>query len=253
MTCFDDSSGLDCQLGPFREERATSALTLAAGSSGEAGDNGDQLDDVHRLGDVCLKAGQQRATPIFGRASAVTAAAGVDPPRSGGKARIARIRLYPSSSGMPMSATITSGRYSASDARAPAADSAVTTRAPWSLSTRRASSRASGSSSTYSTVTPSSPAPTRYVHPSMRGRSSTRPVSGCRFNRSGSSTTNVVPVPPAFAGRVDGAAVQLDEMLDDRQPQPQSAKRPSRRLIRLAETVEDVGQELRARCLHRCR
>ena len=38
---------------------------LAAGSSGEAGDDGNQLDDVHRLGDVCLKAGQERATPIF--------------------------------------------------------------------------------------------------------------------------------------------------------------------------------------------
>ena len=49
----------------------------------------------------------------------------------------------------------------------------------------------------------------------------------------------------ARAGGTDGAAVQLDEVLDDRQAEAQPAVQAGRRGVGLAEALEDVRQELR--------
>ena len=49
-----------------------------------------------------------------------------------------------------------------------------------------------------------------------------------------------------FAGtlRVDAAPVQLDQVLDERQPQAEAAVRPRARAIRLRETLEDEGKHV---------
>ena len=49
----------------------------------------------------------------------------------------------------------------------------------------------------------------------------------------------------AIGGR-DGAAVHLDEVANDREPEAEALVRPGARRVRLAEAVEHVGQERRA-------
>src|SRR6266542_6408183 len=50
--------------------------------------------------------------------------------------------------------------------------------------------------------------------------------------------------PPATGG-ADCSAVQLHQMAHDRQPQTETAVRPRRASLELAETVEDKGEKLR--------
>src|SRR5262249_47502287 len=53
------------------------------------------------------------------------------------------------------------------------------------------------------------------------------------------------PAPRAIARRRDRPAVQLDQMFNERKPQPQSAMTPRARRVGLSEVLEDERQELR--------
>ena len=56
---------------------------------------------------------------------------------------------------------------------------------------------------------------------------------------------NVAPCAAAGAVRADDAAVEFDELSDDREAEPQAAVRAGGRGVGLAEAIEDVGEELR--------
>src|SRR5262249_9602514 len=53
------------------------------------------------------------------------------------------------------------------------------------------------------------------------------------------------PAPRALACGADRSAVQLGQLLDQRQPQPQAAEAPRHRSVGLPEAVEDVRQKFR--------
>ena len=70
---------------------------------------------------------------------------------------------------------------------------------------------------------------------------------------SGSRTVNIAPCPSPSLSAVDRAAVQLDQVAHDREPEPQALVLARARRAGLAEALEDVGQEGRRRCRCRCR
>ena len=76
--------------------------------------------------------------------------------------------------------------------------------------------------------------------------------SGCTII-SGSRTRKVAPLSLAAARRLHGAAVQLDDVAHDREPEPEPAGLARRRRIGLAEPLEDVRQEIRRDADRRCR
>lgn len=88
------------------------------------------------------------------RAKAVSATAGIFAPDSDGRDRTRRIKSYPSSPGIPISLINSSGRVSRINFSASDTEPAVMIEAPVPARIRRIKSRASGSSSTTSTVTP---------------------------------------------------------------------------------------------------
>src|SRR5690349_4051828 len=52
-------------------------------------------------------------------------------------------------------------------------------------------------------------------------------------------------VAKAFAAGLDGAAVGLNQVADNREPEAEAAVLPRRRLVRLPERLEHVGKEAR--------
>src|SRR6266511_1400903 len=59
------------------------------------------------------------------------------------------------------------------------------------------------------------------------------------------------PAPQALARRRDRPAIQFDQILNERQPQSQSAVTPRSRCVRLQESVENEWQEFRIDALAR--
>ena len=161
-----------------------------------------------------------------------------------------RIIDRPSWPGMPMSAMMIAGTsVSSHRARRRGADAAVATRAP-RRQQRRSAARGSWRRRRR-------PAPCgRQGSPSSGRRPGCRaPAAGsdtatrlARGRRCGSCTVNAapLPVPPLLDRHLP--AVHLDEVLDDRQAEPEAAVRPREALVGLAEALEDVGQELGRRC-----
>ena len=98
----------------------------------------------------------------------------------------------------------------------------------------------SSSSSTTSTRTPASRPGTRVA---LAGRPPLRPppLPSAQPEPDGEDRAQAA----AVAVRLHGAAVHLDEVADQGQPQAQAAVGARRRAVRLAEPVEHVGQELR--------
>src|SRR4029078_10610672 len=50
----------------------------------------------------------------------------------------------------------------------------------------------------------------------------------------------------ALAARLDRSAVQVDQLLHDREPEPEPAEAARRRRVGLAEAIEEMRQEVRA-------
>ena len=76
----------------------------------------------------------------------------------------------------------------------------------------------------------------------MRHRASPRPARRCRAARRQRDDESR-PCADALALDRHGAAVQVDEMADDREPQAQASLRACRGTIRLPEALEHVRQE----------
>ncbi len=69
----------------------------------------------------------------------------------------------------------------------------------------------------------------------------------------GRRTTNSLPWPEPGAGGADAPAVQLDQLPDQGQPDPQPPLGAVERAVRLGEQVEDRAAAAPARCRSRCR
>src|ERR1700738_2172135 len=150
--------------------------------------------------------------------------AGVLPPWAWSRARTLRMNVYPSSPGISMSETSTSGRHVWSTAMASGAEPHVFTSAPTFVRMVDARSRACGSSSTTST----------------RSASSRTLVSdGSRVSAVGGWRSAALAGAPGG----DAAAVQLHQVLDEGQAEAETAVGPGARAVGLGEAVEDGRQD----------
>src|SRR5690606_27353940 len=70
------------------------------------------------------------------------------------------------------------------------------------------------------------------------------PASECRLGRQRQPYRKRRPMSNAFAPRVRGPSVQLDDMAHDRKTKPQAHVPARARAVSLPETIEDVRQEL---------
>ena len=88
-----------------------------------------------------------------------------------------------------------------------------------------------------------------------RRASASRPSTARRLalRRSGRRTTNSLPQPGPSLGARTRAAVQLDEALDEREPDAEAALRAVRACARPARTARRPRAASRARCRCRCR
>ena len=68
--------------------------------------------------------------------------------------------------------------------------------------------------------------------------------SGGRLLQGGQPDGELAPLAGAFARGGDAPAVHLDELLDERQADPEPALGAGHRAVPLGEEVEDAGQEL---------
>ena len=112
-------------------------------------------------------------------------------------------------------------------------------------STRSISSRASAWSSTTSTLMPDRSERLKSDAMLLGARGWSRSPASPRPMNDGQRQPNGECRPVVLAGARDAhrAAVQLDEVLHDRQPEAQAADRARRRGVRLPEAVEHVRQE----------
>ena len=145
-----------------------------------------------------------------------------------------------------MSLSSTAGRSRCTSRSASSALWVATTMAPHCCSTSVSSSRASGSSSTSSTLMP-----VRSTSSSLDGRSAPAArVSGATAHgvlgavRTGSRTRNVGALAVPSLSHRHGTAVQLDDVADDRQAETQAAVRALAAAVELAEAIEHERLEL---------
>ena len=140
-----------------------------------------------------------------------------------------------------MSLSSTSGRVRRIRSSASAAPSASSTTAPQPSSTARSRPRASRSLSTTSTRTPSSDGVASRRPPIVSRATVIDLLRIHRRERHPDEEGGALAV--AGAERFHRAAVQLDQVAHDREPEPQAAVHTRGGGILLAEAVEDVGEE----------
>ncbi len=143
-----------------------------------------------------------------------------------------------------MSEIRTSGRQLRIASRPSAADGHVRTSAPLFLSMVATSSSPSRSSSTTRTRSPRSDGPWSAASDGASDTGRGCAGSSARAMATGSLTVKVAPWPSPVLAACDGAAVQLDQVADERQAEAEPGVPARRRAVGLLEALEHVREHV---------